>query len=234
MADKFPADRIDRTIEACLQNGARLIDDSYFLEFCDPPSSQYFLIMIAQEEFSKAFIMFLVKKEIIPLSRPVMKAINDHACKQLVGMIMDFMIAYWDDIDELERMVSDDFELGDNFPEDIGSALEILRYEKIGGWEDSNVIYVFDGEYDKKALKVSKGVKDRKKQGSLYVKIAKDGQAVSYFEKFTSEEVEEELQKAERYKKFVQSALSGDYISRRYERTISAFENLFKDHPFGA
>lgn len=229
--DNISKSKADRAIEICLENGSRLINDSYCLEFCEPPSSRYFLIMIAQEEFSKSFIMFLVRENIIPLSNPIMRAINDHACKQLIGMIMDFMIMYWDEIDELDKMISIDSQLGDNFPDDIGSALEILRYEKVGQWEKSNIIYVLDGEYDKSALKVSKGVRDRRKQDALYVKIAKDGQAISAVKNFTNDEVEEELQRAERYRNFVRSALSGDYISSRYEKTISAFERLFKDHP---
>ena len=48
--------------------------------------------MFAQEEFSKAFVFYLVREEIAQLSKPLLRAVHDHSCKHLVGMIMDYMI----------------------------------------------------------------------------------------------------------------------------------------------
>ena len=69
------------TIQTCIKNGERLLDESYNLEFETPPSTQFFLVMTAQEEFAKAFILYLTKEAVVPFSVHVLRAINDHACK---------------------------------------------------------------------------------------------------------------------------------------------------------
>jgi hypothetical protein len=51
-------DALLRTIHACIENGERLLEETFDLEFRKPPSSRYFLVMIAQEEFAKAFILY--------------------------------------------------------------------------------------------------------------------------------------------------------------------------------
>jgi hypothetical protein len=122
------------SIRACIENGERILDNTYRLEFEEPPSSRYFFIMIAQEEFAKSFVFILVSKNVIRWSNSILRAINDHSCKQLIGMIMDYMIMHWEDFEELKAVVSADFELGDRLPNDVGSAMELLRYEKIGRW----------------------------------------------------------------------------------------------------
>lgn len=98
--------------------------------------------MIAQEEFAKAFILFLVKERIVLFNAPIRRAINDHTCKQLVGMIMDYIIMHWDDLEELRAAIRIDYDLGDRLPNDIGSAMELLRYEKIGRWESKKLVLV--------------------------------------------------------------------------------------------
>lgn len=121
-------------MDACIKNGVRLIDESYDLEFRLQSSSRFFLIMIAQEEFAKAFVLYLVQGAIIPFNRYVLRAMNDHACKQLVGMIMDYVIMHWENTEELEAAIRKDVELGDWLPDDVASAMELLRYEKIQRW----------------------------------------------------------------------------------------------------
>ena len=230
MADSHeqpPEHRILKSITACIDNGSRLIDESYDLEFREPPSSQYFLIMIAQEEFAKAFILYLVKERIVPLKPAVLRAINDHTCKQLVGMIMDYMIMHWDDIEELKAAISKDYDLGPRMPEDVGSAMELLRYEKIGRWERNNWVWAEDPNYDKSALHVAEGRKDRRKQDALYVRIGRDGQICSTPNTITENETKSELERAGRYKRFVASLLDGEDKSRRQEKAIQALKALF-------
>jgi hypothetical protein len=55
-AQKPDAEVLRETIRVCIANGERILDESYNLEFVNPPSSRFFLVMIAQEEFAKAFI----------------------------------------------------------------------------------------------------------------------------------------------------------------------------------
>jgi hypothetical protein len=124
------------TLHACLKNGDRLLEESYLLEFEEPPSTRYFIVMIAQEELAKAFIFYLVRESAISFSDGVLRAINDHSCKQLVGVIMDYMIMHWEEVDELREALKIDYALGqDQLPPDVGSAMALLRYEKIGKWE---------------------------------------------------------------------------------------------------
>ena len=117
--------------------------------------------MIAQEEFAKSFILHLVKEGIIPFTSPVLRAINDHVFKHLVGMVMDDIIMYWDDIEELDSLISKDLDLGDMLPNDVDSAMELLRYEKIGRWESNSWVWAEDPNYNSSAMRIFKG-----KQGS--------------------------------------------------------------------
>jgi hypothetical protein len=119
-------------IGACVKNGQRLLDESYDMEFREPPSSRYFLVMIAQEELAKAFILFIIREGVTALTPAVLRAINDHACKQLVGVILDYMIMHWEEVAEMQAAVRRDHDLGDRLPHEVGSAMELLRYEKIG------------------------------------------------------------------------------------------------------
>jgi hypothetical protein len=63
---------------------------------------------------------------------------KDHTCKQLVGMIMDYVIMRWDEVEEMEKLARMDSELGERLPHDVGSAMGILRYEKMGRWDSNN------------------------------------------------------------------------------------------------
>lgn len=215
------------TIRACLDNGQRLLDESYDLEFRTPSSTRYFLAMIAQEEMAKAFMLFLIKEEVFPFTSPIRRAINDHICKQLVGMIMDYMIMHWDDISELDAMIERDFDLGHRMPDDIGSAMELLRYEKIGRWESNRWVWDQDPNYDKSALSIAEGKKDRRKQDSLYVRIARDGRVSSTPHVITEAETGEAIEHAGRYKRFVESLLQGDASSHRYDKAMAALKALF-------
>jgi hypothetical protein len=88
-------------------------------------------LIIAQEEAAKAFLLYLVNEGVVPLTAAVRRAINNHACKHLVGMIMDYLIMHWETTEELEVIIRRDLEIGRNLPNDVGSALEILRHEKL-------------------------------------------------------------------------------------------------------
>ncbi len=219
--------RIMRAIDACLENADRLLKEGYDLEFRDPPASRYYLTMIAQEEIAKAFLLYLVHGQVIPLSPAVGRAMNDHACKQLVGIIMDYMIMHWEELEELNALIEGDIELGDSFPGDIGSAIEILRFEKIGRWEKNNWVWTEDPAYDKGILKIAEGDKDRRKQDAVYVRIGRDGSVNSTPWKITEQEMKSELERAGRYMFFVQSLLEKQTRSYRVEKTIDALKTLF-------
>ena len=223
---------LEKSIAACIANGARLLDDAVTLEFVEPPSSRLYLILIAQEEFAKAFMLRLVAMGIFPLSRPILRAINDHTCKQLVGMLMDYMIMHWNELEELHRMIDEDLDMGeDHFPFEIASALDLLRYEKIARWESGNGIYVGTSKPNPAALKIAGGEKDRRKQDALYVRINPDGSVKSTPSIVSDDEVSEENERAGRYLCFVKDAMTGGPATHRQEKTMGALRLLFTHHP---
>lgn len=215
------------SIRACIQNGDRLLDETYDVEFRKPPATRFFIVMIAQEEFAKAFILYLIREGALPFAAPVLRAINDHTCKQLIGMVMDYVIMHWDEIEELRELVRKDYETGDRLPKDVGSAMDILRYEKIGRWEGNFGVWAEDPDYDSSALHVADGKKDRHKQDALYVRIGRDGRVCGTPDGITEEETESELERARRYKQFMDSLVSVDMRSERYDKIMSAFRLLF-------
>jgi AbiV family abortive infection protein len=83
--------RIEQSVRAALTNGHCLLDDADFLQFSDPPATAYFLSLIAQEEFAKAFLLALVRRGIVPWDQHVLRATRDHTCKQLLCVVMDSM-----------------------------------------------------------------------------------------------------------------------------------------------
>jgi hypothetical protein len=169
---------LTETIRACIANGHRLRDESYDLEFREPPSLQLYVLLIAQEEFAKAFILLLVRDDIIPFSRPLLRAMNDHACKHLVGLIMDYVIVRWDTIDEAMELARADAELGDRLPPAIESAIMLLRFEKVGRWESRAWDWEEPPTYESGAKKIAEGKADRRKQDARYVRIGGDGGAI--------------------------------------------------------
>jgi hypothetical protein len=226
---KRPTDRVlTASAEKCHANGTRLLDETCDLEFRDVSATRFYMAMIAQEEFAKAFMLLLVRDDVVPFSRPVLRAMNDHSCKQLVGMIMDYVIMHWDELDEIKAMIAAEVELGDRFPDDVGSALELLRYEKIGRWESGVWCWAEDPNYDRGAQDVADGKRDRLKQDTLYVRIGKDGQAVSIPDRISVTETKVEEDRAVRYKGLIGSALQGGAPPFRYEKTIKALRALFE------
>ncbi len=217
-----------KAIQACIENAERLLEETYDLEFRKPPSSRFFLIMIAQEELAKAFILFLIREDILLFSPPVLRAINDHACKQLVCLIMDYMIMYWDDIEELKVAISNDYDLGDQLPNDVGSAMELLRYEKIGRWGTNNLVSVEYPKYETSALRIADGRKDRRKQDALYVRIGRDGGVCNTPHSINDDETCDELERVKRYRDFIGSCLDGKASSYRYDKAMAVLKILFE------
>ncbi len=218
-----------KTIAACVANAGRLIEESYDLEFRSPSSSRFYLLLIAQEELAKAFILSLVKEGVLPFTNDILRVLKDHACKQLVGMVMDYVIMHWDDLDQLEAMVAEDVSLGYRLPNGAGSAMELLRYEKIDGWRSKGWGWTEDPAYDPVALAVADGEQDRRKQDALYVRVAPDGQVSSTPASIANEETANALARAERYTQLVRSMIDGRPGSLRYDKTVAALRLLFGD-----
>lgn len=222
-----------KAISASLDNGFRLLEETDDLEFRTPSATRYFMAMIAQEEFAKAFLLYLIKERIAPFNTGVRRALNDHRCKQLTGMIMDYMIMHWEDIDDLKAAIELDVEHGDRLPNDVGSALEILCYEKIETWTGRTWVWAEDPGYNAVAQKVADGAKDRRKQDALYVRTGGMGQVASTPATITDSETEAELSRAGRYGHFVRSLEDvdnpeGRFEKSRFDRILTALSALFR------
>jgi hypothetical protein len=221
-----PVDVLNETIKACVANGTKLYDESYDIEFREPPSLQLYVLLIAQEEFAKAFILFLVREGVIPFSRPLLRAMNDHACKHLVGLIMDYIIMRWDNWGKAQELIRADVALGDKLPDAIESAIMLLRFEKVGRWESRGWDWKDPPQYDTATRKIAEGQTDRRKQDALYVRIGGDGRVCPSLT-FTEHEIDENKERAREFRHLVESVTSGGDPSYRYEKAIMVIRAMF-------
>jgi AbiV family abortive infection protein len=222
---------LSKSIRACIDNCDRLLEETYDLEFRNPPSTRMFLSMIAQEEAAKAFILYLVKEDIMPFTAAVRRAIRDHTAKQLVGIVLDYMIMPWETLADLDAAIQVDIANGEHLPWEVGTAVELLLYEKIGKWMRHNWAWSEDPQYDKLVEKIADGHIDRRKQDSLYVRIGKTGQVASTPAVIKEDEVEAELARASRYSHFVEG-LIGEGSEKttaqdRFQKVFSVLRVLF-------
>jgi AbiV len=97
-----------KTARSCLANGERLLSDARFLSDPDwicfedadvvwKPTS-FALAVLAEEEFAKGFLLFLVGQGVLPWSSAMRRAARDHSCKHLLSALMGYADP---DIDEM-------------------------------------------------------------------------------------------------------------------------------------
>ena len=214
---------IEKSINACLLNAQRLLEDARTLEFENPPSSKFFLSIISQEESSKSFLLFLVKTEIIPWNNLILRAINNHVCKQLVGVAIDYLDPDFDTfISWADNPTS--------VPQKVKDALNLLRNEIIRKWDSKNWFWVDDYAYDSEAKKVFKGHIDETKQNALYVNINKNAGVISTPTIITKEMAQQEFEKAGRFLSFGNSVTKVERNHfRNYQEIENGFRALFSD-----
>jgi AbiV family abortive infection protein len=224
--DRPDPERLKASIEACVQNGIRLLEDADLIRHHEPTA--LLLAMIAQEEFAKAFILSLVRKDVIPWSPLLLRATNDHACKHLIGVIIEYADPEWEELEELQAIYRDEYELGDKMPLRVASAIEILRYEKIERWASKTWFWAEDPDYDQDVVRISEGARDKIKQNALYVRVGRDGSLASTPQVVTPEDAEREMKKAERYRWSVRSLAADDHSSSiMFDKVRDALKRLF-------
>jgi AbiV family abortive infection protein len=217
-----PAD-IQASIGACLANGERLLDDAMMLEFQEPASTRLMVSMLAQEEFAKAFLLFLVKQEIIPWDSELLRAMNNHSCKQLVAIVIEYLDPQWETLDELTKMLDAEYALDGAFPKPVSSALNILYHEKMQRGDFSD-----DNDYDPQVVNVATGERDKVKQNAVYVRIDRSGRVQSTPSSVTMDAANEEYEKARRYRWFVGSLASdGPRDSEQFRKLREAMKIVY-------
>jgi len=221
--------RIDASIHAVIRNATRLLQDAEYLEFSEPPVTAWYLARTAQEELAKAFMLCLTSRGVVPWSSHVLRALRDHKCKQLLCVVMDYLepdnaefFARIDEVVQKNQLPS--------MPRRVADALNILRYEKIGRWVSQSWEWAEDPDYDDEALSIAKGKEDVPKQDALYVRIGKDGTLASTPLDHSHLRHKEEMERAGRYKRLVESLLEGsDHPGLDWDEVENALRLLFSD-----
>lgn len=223
---KMKESRLRHAIEACLDNGERLLSDALMLEFSKPPATAFALVIIAQEEFAKAFLLTLVYKRVIEWNELIWRTTRDHTCKQLLATVMDYLNPDFDEF--IARIKAPPEKAKGALPSHIADALNIFRHEKIGRWHSRNWFWVDPPNYDQKAKKVSKGQIDRLKQDQLYVDIGRSGSVIPKTV-VSQKQFEDEKDRAERLCSLVRGMVEDEktpYLE--YEEVTDAFRMLFE------
>jgi AbiV family abortive infection protein len=193
------AENLSKSVEACVSNGKKLVEDASLLFDWDRFSTALALAVLAQEEFSKAFILQLVVDGAVPWIQAVRQSISRHQCKHLLAIVMDWLPNFDDWLENFEqrKSVRPTTEEEFRFPSDVATALNIYRHEEIerirsgDPWKD-------DDWATGNARKIADGSLDRKKQAALYVHITKNGDIGLHPGLITSEEAKEAIQRAKR------------------------------------
>ncbi len=224
-------DKFRDSARACLQSGRRLLDDAEFLGFGEPPTTAHFLLLIAQEEFAKAFLLALVVRGVVPWDRRLLRAARDHTCKQLLCLVMDYVIPDTDEFLERCNAVVLRHEIR-TLPPKVVDAIYILRHAKIGRWVERSWVWAEDPAYDPDALAVAGGKQDRLKQDALYVRLGRDGSTASVPGGATYDSVRSERERAARIARLAEGVLEGEeHPGLDYDKVEALFRALFGSLP---
>lgn len=195
------AERLSKSVDACVANGKKLVEDASLLFDWGRFSTALALAVLAQEEFAKGFILQLVVDGALPWIQAVRQSISRHQCKHLLAVVMDWLPNFDDWLETHEQRKATKHaapEVEFRFPSEVATALNIYRHEEIEriksgyAWKD-------DDWATGNARKIADGSLDRKKQAALYVHITKNGDVGLHPGLITSEEAEEAIQRAKRF-----------------------------------
>jgi AbiV family abortive infection protein len=229
--------------DACFANGARLLDDADFLSHPEQPAGTSFaLATIAQEEFAKAFLLWLASRNAITWNSFVCRATRDHTCKQLLGLVMkhlnpdsdeesrrdkewwleheehkSLLAAYKSSTDknEQDRMWKRIEEISakhNSLPSSVTDAIFILRYEKIDRWKSSTWVWEEEPVYDPLAKSLLDGKLDRDKQDALYVRLGREGHVGKTPAQVKYEDAKAAMEIAGRMRYFVKFMLANNDV----------------------
>lgn len=211
----------------CCENGRRLLEEAEFLKFEKPPATHYYLSIIAQEEAAKAFMLYLVSVEVLPWTPFLLRATRDHKCKQLLCIILDYIAPDYDEfLRRTDAMILEKKQL--QLPASVADAMNLLRHEKIRRWESESWFWAEDPDYDKTALDVADGKRDRDKQRALYIELGRSGQVGSTPDQVTQIQADEEYERACRFETCVSDLVGGRTDGMwDFERVEGCFRALF-------
>ena len=184
-------------IAAAIHNGDRLVEDAkLLLEWGSVPTS-YALAVLAQEEYAKALILSLVDAGALPWSPGVRRALQDHVCKQLASLILDYLSP---DVEEFLRRYDPaaGAQSDEIFPPDVLNAINLICHERIPRERDRWWVGPDDEPLDDNVSAIADGRLDRKKQDAIYVRIGRTGAAISEPGGVHAESASFEVERSER------------------------------------
>jgi len=212
-----------KAINACLSNANNLLADGKMLYEMDRLSSAYLLVLLAQEEIAKAFLLNLVDERIIPWIKEVEKSLTDHKCKHLIGELMFYLNPSLDTVIERGRIALTNFQPAP-LPKYIADIINYYRYEKIGRWISPNWWWDEEPKYDKNIEKIAKGKFEKEKQDAIYCKVTKEGQF--HLSKIRKKRVEEQINRAEQMLEIADGKIVLAF--REYESIKKGFKIVFQ------
>lgn len=176
-------------------------------------------------------MLSLVERKVIPWNQHILRATRDHTCKQLLCVVMDYLNPELDEFIHRVNAVVLRHELP-GIPAKVADAITILRHEKIGRWISRTWVWAEDPEYDKEALGIAEGQRDKQKQDALYVRLAADGGLAAMPAPVTREDVTTEIERATRFANLVDRILEGAGCpGLDYDKVEEVFRLLFTEPP---
>jgi len=197
MIKKNTVENLTKAISVILDNGDRLVEDARNLAEYGRFPTAYALCILAQEEYAKAFLLYLISEGAIPWTQELRRMLHDHTCKQLLSLIIDFLEPD-DFLAWLDKRKNENYKI----PAHIIDVINILRHEKLPKQGQWAWIGEEDPPCNQLARKVADGIFDKQKQDAFYVRLGKDGSIASAPLRITEVMVNELLEKTQRFSQF--------------------------------
>jgi AbiV family abortive infection protein len=220
------APKLKEASSACLNNAKRLVEDG---EWCsNRPSTGLALAMLAQEECAKAFVLILVRDQVIPWSSDLRKSLYNHHCKYVLLIVMDWLARKHRNRESV--WMKSELQLpadSRSIPPEIAKAMNIYRHEMLEN--QSRNLEPCRPEWKGIARKAARGKTDQRKQDALYIGIGQDGQVTTKPPTSTSE-FDKELVRAKgiiAFAETIQSWVPFDFPE--YAQFTGVFGSMFKD-----
>lgn len=211
-------------IRACVTNGKRLLEDAESLRDWERYGTSLALTILAEEEFAKAFLLYLIQDQAVPSTSEVLRALRDHHCKHLLTVFMEYLDA-GDGL--IAPRVDAQYDPERRLPNEVASAVNLFRHQRIHKWEDPHSEVLEPEDYDVATERLPNDI-DLTKQNAIYVRIARNGCVVSTPLSVTEDRVTAEMDKCSRLRELAMQ-VEGGYVllDRDYERLKDALTMVF-------
>lgn len=234
MTTKKNKTRFRNAVDASLDNAERLLGDAGWLALEDSAPTVYALCILAQEEFAKALILYLVDVGALPWNPEIRKMLRSHSCKHLFSLILDFLEAefeeFWDRSVERLEEINKGHSNRRVFPSHIADAINIIRHEKANKYGSRNGwLETSENPCDQVARKIGDGYIDRLKQNALYVDIGRTGEVKSTPLRIKPDHAKIELEKTDRFRRILLRR-DGTIIAPTgidFDKVTAAFKLIF-------